>query len=256
MTMPGSCSSGFRSRPSAGDGKHALERVRRRQHEQQEAGADEPHHADHARDHLVGQVPASSDTASVQQDEHEHPQHHRAFVRAPRGGELVLDRQLRVRIGGDVQHREIAGDERVREAANHAAAMNRNWPRATGRASAIHAGMRRAAPTIGSVPCDERQQEREDQCEVSKLGDHGVASGSLLQRSRSVLGHRGGARLVRPHPPRRAACSSRRAWRAPRSRETTRRVSIFPCATTPFALLEEVGQDPLVDRRGPSSRYR
>ena len=49
--MPGSCSSGFRSRPSAAAGSSRSNGFDVNSDEQQEADADQAHHAEHARDH-------------------------------------------------------------------------------------------------------------------------------------------------------------------------------------------------------------
>ena len=50
-TSAGSCSSGFRSRPSGAAGHKPLERIRRHENEQREAGADQAEHAEHATGH-------------------------------------------------------------------------------------------------------------------------------------------------------------------------------------------------------------
>ena len=93
--------------------EQALERIRREQQEQQEADADEAHHAEHARDaSRRGRLRAEQRDRERPAGEHQHPQQQRAFVRAPGRGEAVVQRQLRVRVGRDVQHREIVADER------------------------------------------------------------------------------------------------------------------------------------------------
>ena len=151
--MPGSCSSGFRSRPSGAAGYEAQERIGREQQEQQEADRDEPHHREHAREHRRRQVARAQRHRERPAGEHQHPQQQRAFVRAPRRGDAVRQRQLRVRVLRDVLDREVAGGEAVREAAERERDEQRTARRAAGRASAISAASRRCAPTSGSVPC-------------------------------------------------------------------------------------------------------
>ncbi len=60
-----------------------------------------------------------------------------------------------------------------------AIATNTNWPCAAGRATAIKAGLPRAAPTSGSVACTSASSQREDEGEMSEFGDHFfIGSGS------------------------------------------------------------------------------
>ena len=79
--------------------------------------AHEAHHAEHARHHVIRQAAAEYRHRQHPDREHQHPQQQRAFVAAPHAGDAVLQRQRRVRIRRDVQHREIVGDESVGEAA-------------------------------------------------------------------------------------------------------------------------------------------
>ena len=142
--MPGSCSSGLRSLPSARGGHQARERIRREQQEQQEADGDRAHHREHARDAAPPAGCASSSvTARGPAGEHQHPQQQRALVRAPRRGEAVVQRQLRVRMLRDVLDREIAGDEAVGEAAERE--RDEHELRARRRAARAPSARRRAA---------------------------------------------------------------------------------------------------------------
>ena len=150
-TMPGSCSSGFKSRPSAAAGNSRSNGLDVSSMNSRKPNADEPHHAEHARDHLVGQVAALQRDRDRPRAEHEHPQQHRALVRAPGGRDPVLERQLRIGIGRDVDHREVVGDERVREAAERDR-DEQELPRGE-RARERHPRRDAArAPTSGSVP--------------------------------------------------------------------------------------------------------
>ncbi len=181
--------------------KQALERIRREQQEQQEAERDETHHAQHARHHLVGQVAAPERDRHRPCAQHEHPQQHRALVRAPRGGDPVLERQPRVGVGRDVDHREVVGDERVDEAAER----ERDEQELPRRRAAARAPSRRrcraARRRSGSVPSSADEQQREDQREVSELGNHrwrpsrhgfSALGGLVHRRARMRLVDRGG----------------------------------------------------------------
>ena len=59
----------------------------------------------------VSSEPLAAVTASVQPGEAQRPEEQGALVRAPDRGDAVEERQLRMRIRGDVQHREVALDE-------------------------------------------------------------------------------------------------------------------------------------------------
>ena len=211
-----------------GHREQPLERVRGEQHEKQEAEAHEAHHAEHAGDHFVGQVTALERDRERPDREHEHPQQHRALVRAPRRREAVVDRQLRIRIGGDVQHREVADDERVRKAT----------PRGDHEQDqALRHGPRETRPR-GNAPRgaddrqgaeDEREQQGEDQREVTEFGNHGGRPAVIAAESWRPSRPRRWCRA--PFSPRRrlrAACSSRRASRALRSRGRCRRARSGP----------------------------
>ena len=180
--MPGSCSSGFRSRPSGGRRKQPVERVGREQQEQQEPERHQAHDAEHARDHLVGQVAAPQGDGDGPAAEHQHPQQHRALVRAPGRGDPVLERELRVGVGRDVDHREVVAHERVREAAegerDEQELSRRERPRERDprRDAAMRADERQRAQ-------QRREQQRQNQREMSEFGDHRyvlrvIASGS------------------------------------------------------------------------------
>ena len=241
--MPGSCSSGFRSRPSAARGQQAVERVGGEQHEGEEAGADQAHHAEHARGHVLGQVRA--------EQAHRHHPHARASgttaAASPRG------RPRRRRRGSAAAARcwnciATYGTEKslVTNDAGEAAEGERDEQRLRLRRrprDAIQAALPRAAPTSGTTPWTSATHEREAQRELSELRDHGLPSCSVFVR----LFHR-----VRPPP---AACSSRRAWRAPRARGTRRRRRAGPAPPRPCPR----GTDPAARRGRPpgwSSRCR
>ena len=94
-----------------------IEGVRRQQQEEQEADADQTHDREHARHHLLRQVAREQCHREAPAAQHQRPQEQRSLVRAPRRRDAILQRQFRIRICGDVLHREVVADERPREAA-------------------------------------------------------------------------------------------------------------------------------------------
>ena len=170
--MPGSCSSGFRSRPSGAAGQQAVERVGREQHEQQEADADQPHHREHARDHGLRQVRAEQRHRQRPQGEHQQPQQQRAFVAAPRGGEPVVQRQRRVGVLRDVQHREVVVRERRTPAPRRRSRPAGTAPAPPGAPAPSSGRWPRAAPASGSVPCTSATASARRQRELAELGNH------------------------------------------------------------------------------------
>ncbi len=82
--------------------QQALERVRREQHEQQEADRNQRHHAENARHHFEGQMAAEQRHRQHPPREHQHPQQQRAFVTTPGRGETVKPRQAGIGIIDDV----------------------------------------------------------------------------------------------------------------------------------------------------------
>ena len=117
MTMPGSCSSGFRSRPSARGGQQPLEGVGGEQREQEEAAADQAHHAEHARQHALVELAREQRHGEGPARQDQRPQQDRALVVAPDGGELVDQRQQAVGMVGRQRDREVVGDEGPGQAA-------------------------------------------------------------------------------------------------------------------------------------------
>ena len=157
-----------------GHREQPVERVGGDQHEQQEADGDEAHHAEHARHHLVGQVLARQRHGDRPPGEHEHPQQHRALVRAPGGRDPVGSRQLRVRVRRDVDDREVVDVERPREAApregdeQELALRDGTSQRHPGGDALVRAHERQRGE-------HHRQQQREDEGEVAEFGDHGAS---------------------------------------------------------------------------------
>jgi hypothetical protein len=111
MIRPGILQQRVEVAPLFGARQQSLEGVRGQQDEQQEAGADQTENAEHARDHVIGQLLRAQRNRQRPQHQHQHPQQQRAFVSAPDGSDAVLQRQQRVRMLRDIDHREIVLDE-------------------------------------------------------------------------------------------------------------------------------------------------
>ena len=136
--MPGSCSSGFRSRPSAGAGQQAVERVRGQQHEQQEADATaSPSPRGCAPTTLARQVAAEAarPRASRPSSISSHSSIEPSWPPQTRG-DAVVQRQRAVGVGGDVEHREVVADEAQRRGRRRRTRPAANCVCADGRARA------------------------------------------------------------------------------------------------------------------------
>ena len=90
-----------------------VERVRGGDDKEQCAKAEEPLDGEGAGAQARRQGAAEAGDEPAEQGEHEHPQHHRAFVAAPYAGDLVEHRLRQARILVDVAHREIGDDVRM-----------------------------------------------------------------------------------------------------------------------------------------------
>ncbi len=157
-----------------GGGDEALEGIGSNQDEEQESQAHEAHDAQHSRDEALGQRAAEDGDREGPPGEHQRPEQDRAFVRAPGRGDAVVRGQLGVGVARDVEHREIVRVEGPCERGEGARDEDElpDRDRARGgeqrRASRARAGERQHH-------LRERERERDDQREVSQLGDHGPA---------------------------------------------------------------------------------
>ena len=173
MASAGSCSTGLRSRPSAGAG-----RMRSNGFEVDSVNSRKPKltmpSTPMTRLAKLGrQVAAERRDRQRPQREDPGPQQQRAFVRAPQRGHAIERGQRRVGIAGDVQHREVEGHEGVNQHADGRADQHelpgdrgphRGHP---AQIAAMRARRCRRTPA-------RRQQQREDQRELSELGNHQV----------------------------------------------------------------------------------
>jgi hypothetical protein len=151
MTMPGSCNSGFRSRPSAGTGNRRSNGFDVVSMNSRKPTLTSPMTPMTRAAISSGRWRLLIETASVQLESmsthsiiEPSCEPHVAAKRYWIGScefELVATFST---------EKSLLRNEYARQP--QAIAMNRNCPCATGRASAIHEGMRRAAPAIGSVP--------------------------------------------------------------------------------------------------------
>ena len=199
--MPGSCSSGFRSRPSAAAGKQPLERVRGEQDEEQEAAR--------SRGPCTPSTRASmrSGRWRLNDADGERPARRASAPTAaasPRAPPQVAAKRyctgsVELELARHVRHREVVGDERP-------ARGRRRRRRRTATARAARAAPRPSRPALpGGAPASgerglrEREREREDQREVAELGDHrsclsGPAKCGLVHRMPRALQRLGGLR--------------------------------------------------------------
>ena len=123
----------------------AVEGVRGGQAEQLEAGCGATEHGNHARAQPGRQVAAERRDGAPAQREDQAPEQDRALVVAPDPGDLVEQRLRDGAVLGDVLHREIVGDRRLRQAQE----ADRERPpagRARGQGRSPSAGSRVGAP--------------------------------------------------------------------------------------------------------------
>ena len=187
-------------------GHQAREWIRGRQHEELEPDADEPEEAEHAAPERRIQRAARCRHGEGPAREAQRPQQQRAFVRAPDRGDAVENGQFRMRVRRHVKHGKILLDEGPGQRAEGEG--DEDELPDDGGAAGCHPrriAARRAAEAEGGLR--RRQQERQDQREMAQLRDH--------SDTRAGWGRAATPRL-------RAACSSRRASRAPRPRRTPR----------------------------------
>ena len=146
-------------------------------------------------------------------------------MRAPQGGDAIEQRQRGVGVLGDVEHREIVSDEGVTRHAD-GRCHHDELPG--------HGGRDRRDPAVAAVAgtgnaekcLQRRQQQRQHQCELTQFRQHQLLPPRRVGPLRWLL-----LCFRRAQP--RAACTSRRAWRALRPRRR-RLAPKRPCATTPW----------------------
>ncbi len=169
--MPGSCSSGFRSLPSAAAGTRRRNGLDVNSRNIRKPIETSPITASTRASSTSGRLRERSVTAVAQRGEHQHPQQQRAFVRTPRRRDPILQRQLRVRVLGDVDDGKIAGGEAPRQASERQ--RHEEELRARRRLGESHQD--RVAPMRADQwddALDDGDEEGKDQGEMAEFGDH------------------------------------------------------------------------------------
>ena len=172
-----------------------------------------------------GRLRPKAATAPPKIDQDQHPQQHRAFVVAPGAGDLVEHRLGRVRVGGDVEHREVGDDVGVHQAAEGDGHQQELRQRAHGRPAPSTRRCRARPPASAASPAPERRRapgsgrngraRRSLRCSFPASGRPAAGCPSCAATARTSSARR--------RPP--AACSSRRAWPAPGRRRRRRRAA-------------------------------
>ena len=172
MTMPGSCSSGLRSRPSAAAGSSRSNGLEVSSMNSRKPTRDQAHHGQHARHEGRGQGAAEVRHRDRPDVEHQHPQQQRAFVAAPDGGECGSARAgpnwsstPRKAPRSRCARTRRPGRRRRRRRATHCSLRRRARQRHPVGAAALGAGHRQHR-------LHQRDGERQDQGEVAEFGNH------------------------------------------------------------------------------------
>jgi hypothetical protein len=153
--------------------RDAGERVGGEEDEQEECRTDPALHGQDQRLQPLRQVRPERRDDRAEQRQDEHPEEHRALVVPPDAGELVEERLRRIRILDDVDQREV-GD--------HVGVGERGEGEADQQEPGDRRGRRdRGQPGVVAERADERhdrlhegEPERQDEGEVSELGNHWV----------------------------------------------------------------------------------
>ncbi len=150
--------------------QQAVEGVGGHDQEQQEADADDPHHAQHAGQHVLRQLPGEDRNGEGPAAEDQRPEQQGALVGAPHGAELVIPGQRAVGVAGDIGDGEVVVHERPGQAAEGERQEGELPP--GGR-------LRQAHPLAIAAPgADQRQArlhdghaQRQDQRQVAQFGN-------------------------------------------------------------------------------------
>ncbi len=147
------------------------ERVGGSDDESQKGEADPALDGEDQRLQPVGQIAAEGRHKGAEEREDEDPEEHGALVVPPDAGDLVEQRQLRVRVLGDVEHREIGDDMRLYECGEGQGDQQEQRQRSRRRhGHQVAVVLQRAVERDGRL--DQRQKQRQHQCEMAKLGNH------------------------------------------------------------------------------------
>ncbi len=157
--------------PIEGHRKQAVERIRGKQHEREEADVHQSHHAEHARDHIVRKTTAEHAHRDHPHSEYQRPQQQRAFMPAPDSGDAVLQRQRGIGSGRDKGDREILVDERGGETCESDCDENELSPRGGARDAHPRRFSSGGAGKREHALC-QRNDQRQRQRELTEFGDH------------------------------------------------------------------------------------
>ena len=218
--MPGSCSSGLRSRPSSAAGRRRVNGLEVSSVNSRNPVLTNPITPITRATMTSGRCRLKSDTAAVQSPS----------ISTQRSIEPSCEPQVAAmrycRGNCELEFVATFSTEKSLLANDHprhtkARATNRNWPCAAGRATPIQAGMPRAAPMMGRMPWASARMS-------ARISANWPISGIMGSSCFSAL-----SAPVRWHGPLPGACSFRRAWRARPSRGTPRRARAAPAPRRP-----------------------
>ena len=202
----------------------AQERIRGGEREQQEAEADDAQHAEHARREARAAAarrrspPPPSSSASS-----EDPQQQRAFVRAPQRRHAIEQRQRGVGILRDVARPRSRCRRTSAIRQPNAVATITNWPATAGVTAAIQRSRPSAGPAMPKNACSAASSSARIRAKWPSSGSMSGSGRLGARRCRRMPAHRALAVARFSDFATRAACISRRAWRAPRRRRRCRR---------------------------------
>ena len=175
--MPGSCNSGFRSRPSAAAGSKRSKGFDVISMNSRKSSREQSQHRQDARHEDVRQAAAEARHGHRPDVEHQDPEQKRSLVPAPDCGDPIGQWQCRVGIGRNIKNRKVVPHERRCQANER---QRNQYKLQIGRGprqrnpvvpAALRAGQRDDA-------LHERHSQGQEQDEVTQFGDHLLAPGA------------------------------------------------------------------------------
>ena len=155
-----------------------VERIGGHQHEQQKADADHAHHGQHAAEHLFRQITREYGDGERPCSKDQAPEQQRPLMPAPYRAEAVIPGQRGVRIERDIGDTEIVGQKRLRQADE-----GKQYEQTLRSGRRLGEAHRQRVATPGAVQrnggLQHRQYQRDDQGNLSKLGDHALSLSSV-----------------------------------------------------------------------------
>ena len=155
--------------------RQAQERIGRGEDEENEGKRDPALNGEDQCLQPVGQVGAEGRDKRAEQRQDQNPEEHGALVVPPHAGDLVEQRQLRVRVLGDVEDREVRNDMGLHQRGEGNADEQEQGQRGRcGHRGQVPVALERAVEGDGRL--DQRQKQRQHQREVAEFGDHFAAA--------------------------------------------------------------------------------